>query len=61
MPFLFQPFKAKGGGVVQTEGEKYDPVRSISLKRRYNEIKENKCSCLRDIGGTENGLQKGNY
>ena len=33
----------------------------ISLRRGYNGIKENKCSCLRDIGGTENGLQKGNY
>ena len=50
MPFLFQSFKAKGGRTVQAEGKKYDPVRSISLRRWYNEIKENKCSCLRDIG-----------
>lgn len=53
MPFLFQSFKAKGGRTVQAEGEKYDPVRSMSLRRGYNEMKENKCSRLRDVGGTD--------
>lgn len=38
-----------------------DPVRFISLKRGYNEIKENKCSYCAILGGTENGLQEGNY
>lgn len=58
MPFLFQSFKAKGGRTVQAEGEKYDPVRSISLKRGYNEIKENKCSYCAILGGTDIWITK---
>lgn len=49
--FFFNRSRQKEGVLFKQRARSMiDPVRSISLKRGYNEIKENKCSCLRDVG-----------
>lgn len=52
--FFFNRSRQKEGVLFKQRARSMiDPVRSISLKRGYNEIKENKCSYCAISGGTD--------